>query len=102
MRAYSNIKCLISIGTGVPSFDSYGSSLFEIATTLKGIATETEKTAESFHRAHSDLDDRNRCFRFNVSHGLEILASKMQHRRTRLWPPQPAHAPEKKIATPNI
>lgn len=68
-----NIKCLVSIGTGVPSLDSYGSSLFEIAKTLKDIATETEKTAESFHRAHSDLDDGNRYFRFNVSHGLESI-----------------------------
>ena len=61
-----NIKCLISIGTGIPSLDSYGSSLFEIAKTLKDIATETEKTAESFHRAHSDLDDGHRYFRFDV------------------------------------
>ena len=68
-----NIKCLISIGTGVPSLDSYGSSLFEIAKTLKDIATETEKTAESFHRAHSDLDDGNRYLRFNVSYGLESI-----------------------------
>ena len=68
-----NIKCLVSIGTGVPSLDSYGSSLFEIAKALKDIATETEKTAESFHRAHSDLDDGNRYFRFNVSHGLESI-----------------------------
>ena len=68
-----NIKCLISIGTGVPSLDSYGSSPFEIAKILKDIATETEKTAESFHRAHSDLDDGNRYFRFNVSHGLESI-----------------------------
>ena len=53
--------------------DSYGSSLFEIAKTFKDIATETEKTAESFHRAHSDLDDGHRYFRFNVSHGLESI-----------------------------
>lgn len=68
-----NIKCLVSIGTGVPSLDSYGSSLFEIAKTLKDIATDTEKTAESFHRAHSGLDDGNRYFRFNVPHGLESI-----------------------------
>lgn len=68
-----NIKCLMSIGTGVPSLDFYGSSLFEIAKTLKDIATETEKTAETFHRAHSDLNDGNRYFRFNVSHGLENI-----------------------------
>ncbi|MCJ1468429.1 hypothetical protein MMC07_007057 [Pseudocyphellaria aurata] len=69
----ANIKCLVSIGTGVPSLDSYGSSLLEIAKTLKDIATETEKTAESFHRAHSDLDEENRYFRFNVSQGLESI-----------------------------
>lgn len=69
----ANIKCLISIGTGVPSLAPYGSSLLEIAKTLKDIATETEKSAESFHRAHSDLDDGNRYFRFNVSHGLESV-----------------------------
>lgn len=68
-----NIKCLVSIGSGVPSLDSFGSSFFEIGKTLKHIATDTEKTAESFHRAHSDLDDGNRYFRFNVSHGLESI-----------------------------
>ncbi|KAI9893041.1 MAG: hypothetical protein M1814_000925 [Vezdaea aestivalis] len=66
-----NIKCFVSIGTGVPSLIPYGSNLLEIAQTLKYIATETEKTAETFHRAHSDLDDGNRYFRFNVTHGLE-------------------------------
>ena len=66
-------EILISIDTGVSSLDSYGSSLFEIAKTLKNIATKTEKTTEFFHQAHSDLDDGNRYFRFNVSHGLESI-----------------------------
>ncbi|KAI9888492.1 MAG: hypothetical protein M1814_006883 [Vezdaea aestivalis] len=66
-----NVKCFVSIGTGVPSLAPYGSNLLEIAQTLKNIATETEKTAETFHRAHSDLDHDNRYFRFNVTHGLE-------------------------------
>ncbi|KAL9128122.1 MAG: hypothetical protein Q9217_003143 [Psora testacea] len=68
-----NIKCLVSIGTGVLSLTPYGTSLLEIAQTLKAIATETEKTAESFHRAHTELDDGNRYFRFNVQHGLENI-----------------------------
>lgn len=68
-----NIKCLVSIGTGVPSLKPYGSSLLEIAQTLKEIATDTEKTAESFHRAHTELDDGNRYFRFNVHQGLDNI-----------------------------
>ena len=67
-----NLKCLVSIGTGVPGVAPYGSSLLEIAKTLKRIATETDLTAEAFHRAHSDLDDGNRYFRFNAS-GLEDI-----------------------------
>lgn len=45
----------------------------KIVKTLKNIATETEKTAKSFHRTHSDLDDGHRYFRFNVSHELESI-----------------------------
>ncbi|KAI9810451.1 MAG: hypothetical protein M1827_006227 [Pycnora praestabilis] len=67
----SNIQCLVSIGTGVPSLKPFGSSLVEIGKTLVQIATETERTAETFHRGHSELDDDNRYFRFNVLRGLE-------------------------------
>ena len=35
------------------------------------MATETEATAESFHRGHSELDDNGQYFRFNVTNGLE-------------------------------
>lgn len=67
----TKIQCLVSIGTGVPSLTPFGSNLVDIAKTLMQIATESEKTAESFHRAHSELDKGNRYFRFNVLHGLE-------------------------------
>ena len=67
----SSIQCLVSIGTGVPSLNSFGSNLKEIAGALVQIATETEKTAEIFHRGHSELDDDDRYFRFNVLRGLE-------------------------------
>lgn len=69
----SSIQCLVSIGTGVPSLKPFGSSLREIAKTLVQIATETERTAEVFHRGHSELDDGNRYFRFNVLRGLEEI-----------------------------
>jgi Patatin-like phospholipase len=68
-----NLKCLVSIGTGVPSIKPFGNSLLEVAQTLKSIATETEATAESFHRDHSELDENGQYFRFNVTKGLEDI-----------------------------
>jgi hypothetical protein len=35
------------------------------------MATETEATAESFHRDHADLDESSQYFRFSVTKGLE-------------------------------
>ncbi|ERF74884.1 hypothetical protein EPUS_09291 [Endocarpon pusillum Z07020] len=66
-----NLNLLVSIGTGVPSLKPFGNSLLEIAKTLKSMATETEATAESFHRGHSELDDNSQYFRFNVTKGLK-------------------------------
>lgn len=69
----NNLKCIVSIGTGVPSVEPFRTGLLDIGQTLVRISTETEKTAESFQRSHSNLDDSNRYFRFNVSHGLEKI-----------------------------
>jgi hypothetical protein len=68
-----NLKCLVSIGTGVPSVEPFRTGLLEIGDTLVRMSTETEKTAELFHRTHSDLDDSYRYFRFNVRNGLEKI-----------------------------
>jgi predicted acylesterase/phospholipase RssA len=67
----SNLKCIVSIGTGVPCVEPFRTGLLEIGNTLVRMSTETERTAEAFQRAHSDLDDTNRYFRFNVRNGLE-------------------------------
>jgi hypothetical protein len=40
------------------------------------MATETERTAESFYKEHLDLDDRNWYFRFNVFYRLENISLK--------------------------
>ena len=69
-----NLKCIVSIGTGVPSIEPFGTDLLDIGHSLVRISTETEKTAELFQRTHSNLDDSNRYFRFNVHHGLEKIA----------------------------
>ena len=68
-----NLKSLISVGTGVPSVEPFRTGLLEIGHTLTRISTETEQTAESFQRSHSELDDNDQYFRFNVRNGLEHI-----------------------------
>lgn len=65
------IKCLVSIGTGQPSLDAFGQNIKDVAESLLAIATDTEHTAEMFHREHRDLARANKYFRFNVNRGLE-------------------------------
>ena len=67
------LKCLVSIGTGVPSLKPVADDVLGIWATLKELATETEKTAQQFHRDKSDLDDEGRYYRFNVDRGLEDI-----------------------------
>jgi hypothetical protein len=55
----------------VPSLEPVRDDVLGIAATLKKLATETEKTAQRFHRDHSSLDDEGRYYRFNVDCGLE-------------------------------
>lgn len=66
-----SIKCLVSIGTGLPSLTSFNNEITGIVKMLKGIATETENTAEKFARDKRDLGDSGRYYRFNVDRGLE-------------------------------
>lgn len=69
----SKIKCLVSIGTGVPSLNAFQDNVFHIGKTLVTIATETEQTAERFRRDKSHLDNTGRYYRFNVARGLEDI-----------------------------
>jgi len=66
------VKCIVSIGTGnpgsLPIKDGAGKFLIE---TLKGIATETERTATKSAARHRGLLDRKQYFRFNVEQGLQ-------------------------------
>jgi len=70
-RLQDKLKCLVSIGTGVPSLKPFRDDVFHIGDQLVALATETEKTAEQFHQDKSSLDDEGRYFRFNVLRGLE-------------------------------
>lgn len=67
------IKCLVSIGTGVPSLKPFEDNVLKIGKTLVAIATETERTAESFTRDRPLLSSSGRYYRFNVTHGLEAI-----------------------------
>ena len=67
------VKCLVSIGTGVPSLMPFKDDLVGIGKSLLAIATETEKTAERFCRDKSALDNTGRYYRFNVLRGLEDI-----------------------------
>jgi predicted acylesterase/phospholipase RssA len=69
-----DIRCIVSIGTGVRPFTSFGPAVDDVARGLKDIATESEETADSFQRNKSWLLDSKRAFRFNVSPGLENVS----------------------------
>jgi predicted acylesterase/phospholipase RssA len=79
-----SLKCLVSIGTGVPALKPVRDDVLGIWTTLKDIATETEKTAQQFHRDKSDLDDEGRYYRFNVEHGLEDIGLEESKKKTEI------------------
>ncbi len=67
------IKCLVSIGTGIPSLKPFQDDVFHIGPTLVAIATETEQSAERFLRDKIHLDNTDRYYRFNVNIGLEDI-----------------------------
>ncbi|KAH3913970.1 hypothetical protein HBH56_096710 [Parastagonospora nodorum] len=67
------VKCLVSIGTGVPSLKPFKNDVLHIGETLVAIATETEQTAERFRRERALLDSTGRYYRFNVVRGLEDI-----------------------------
>jgi len=72
-NADQRIQCLVSLGTGLPNVNQFGGNLVQVARTLADVATETERTAEEFLRAHPDLKEQKRYFRFNVQRGLQDI-----------------------------
>jgi predicted acylesterase/phospholipase RssA len=67
------LRCLVSIGTGMPSLKPFKDDVFQIGEALVAIATETEQTAERFRREKSHLASTGRYYRFNVLRGLEDI-----------------------------
>ncbi|KAG7289884.1 hypothetical protein NEMBOFW57_006261 [Staphylotrichum longicolle] len=68
-----SLQCIVSIGTGVPTFKPERGDVLRIWRTLRELATETERTAERFRRDKSDLEAEGRYYRFNVDRGLEEI-----------------------------
>jgi hypothetical protein len=64
------LGCLLSIGTGLTSVTSTGTTITGLIKTLTAIATESEHTAEAFLHQHRDVLDSRLYYRFNVSQGL--------------------------------
>jgi len=67
----NRLQCLVSIGTGVSNLAPIHDDVLRIGATLKGLATETEKTAQRFHKDKATLANTGRYYRFNVDRGLE-------------------------------
>lgn len=78
------LQCIVSIGTGVPNLKPVRDDALGIWATLKDLATETEKTAQQFHRDKSSLDDEGRYYRFNVDHGLEGIGLEESKRKNEI------------------
>ena len=76
------MKCLVSIGTGVPSLRPFKGDLISIGESLLAISTETEKTAERFSRDKAGLDNTGRYYRFNVLRGLEDIGLEDSMRKS--------------------
>ena len=72
-RLYKDLRSIVSIGTGISDLTDFGDDPLAIAKTLLDMSTETQTTANDFHRAHSDLDDEGKYHRSNVARGLATI-----------------------------
>lgn len=59
------IRVLVSIGTGRPALEEFGKNVAEIAKSIVKIASETQRTANTFYDVHLELAERDGYFRFN-------------------------------------
>ncbi|KAH6633953.1 hypothetical protein B0J18DRAFT_414818 [Chaetomium sp. MPI-SDFR-AT-0129] len=76
-----NLKCLVSIGTGVPSLRPVPNDVPEIWAARRKLATETEEIARQFQCDKSYLHDEGRYYRFNVGYGFEPIELEESKRK---------------------
>ena len=74
-KSRREIKCIVSIGTGVPPLRTTGDTGKEILGSVVKIATDTQRTADEFADEMEHLPENAKVdyYRFNVDHGLETM-----------------------------
>ncbi|THC87566.1 hypothetical protein EYZ11_012988 [Aspergillus tanneri] len=65
----NQLRCMVSIGTGVPSIKRFTRGAFGTRTSQKD-AIDTDAETNKFIQEHTELDDDHRLFRFDVPNGL--------------------------------
>lgn len=61
---------IVSIGTGSAPGMTFQGNIKKIVEAMKEIVTQTERTADDFHRAHGKMVAQQCLYRFSVYHGL--------------------------------
>ncbi|KAF5862575.1 hypothetical protein ETB97_011479 [Aspergillus alliaceus] len=66
----NQLKCMVSIGTGEPSIKRSRKRLFGLVKSSEVDIVDPEIDTNRFIQEHTELDDENRLFRFDVPNGL--------------------------------
>ncbi|KAL9137486.1 MAG: hypothetical protein Q9175_001311 [Cornicularia normoerica] len=74
-KSHREIKCIVSIGTGIPSLKATGDTGKQILKSVVAIATDTQTTADGFADEMEHLAENAKIdyFRLNVDRGLEKM-----------------------------
>jgi hypothetical protein len=83
----SALSLIVSVGSGLPATRDHGRSTKKLWYAMQdyiSIATETEQTAESFAKEHSDLLTAKKYLRLNVQQGLEKVGLEEYDKRAEI------------------
>ena len=74
-KSNQEIKCILSVGTGVPPLKATGDTGKQILKSVAAIATDTQKTADEFSEEMAHLPENAKVdyFRLNIDRGLENM-----------------------------
>ncbi|USP81106.1 hypothetical protein yc1106_08380 [Curvularia clavata] len=67
------IRVLISIGTGRPALEDFGKKATDVAKSIVRIASDTQRTADTFYESNLELAKRDGYFRFNPTDIAAVL-----------------------------
>lgn len=83
-KLVKNVCTVVSIGTGIQNYRKFGDNPLSIGNTLLHLATETDKTAETFRKSNPQLYNSARLFRFNVGRGLAEIGLEEASERSQI------------------